>query len=391
MKAVVVGAGIAGLIAARQLGLAGWEVEVLERSGAPRRDGYMMDFFGPGVQAAERIGLGPRLAQVAYDVQAAEYVNEHGRATASIDYHQFSKLAGGGVLSLLRPDLESVALTALDDVPAGRVRVRYAAEFTRAQNEPDRVRVACAGDGETIDADVLIGADGLHSAVRAAAFGPEPRYLRPLGMRAAAFIVHDPELNARVRGRFVLSDSIGHTAGIYGLRDDQVAAFLVYRHAAGDDPARGVQARLRRTFTGLGRDFDRLLEQCPQHPYDDAVAQIVMPRWWDQRTVLLGDAGGAVSLLAGQGGSLAVAGAALLGEVLGPVGDPARIGPALAEFERRWRPVVETAQASGRRAAASFLPANRARLLLRRWVLRATRLPGIDRLVARQIIGRIAK
>jgi len=56
MKAVVVGAGIAGLVAARQLGLAGWDVEVLEKSAAPRPDGYMMDFFGPGVEAADRIG-----------------------------------------------------------------------------------------------------------------------------------------------------------------------------------------------------------------------------------------------------------------------------------------------------------------------------------------------
>ncbi|MCE3292665.1 MAG: monooxygenase, FAD-binding protein, partial [Arthrobacter sp.] len=57
MKAIVVGAGIAGLVAARQLGLAGWDVEVLEKSSAPRPDGYMMDFFGPGIEASERIGL----------------------------------------------------------------------------------------------------------------------------------------------------------------------------------------------------------------------------------------------------------------------------------------------------------------------------------------------
>ncbi|WP_307037843.1 NAD(P)/FAD-dependent oxidoreductase [Arthrobacter sp. B3I4] len=55
MKAVVVGAGIAGLVAARQLGLAGWDVEILEKSATPRPDGYMMDFFGPGVGARKRL------------------------------------------------------------------------------------------------------------------------------------------------------------------------------------------------------------------------------------------------------------------------------------------------------------------------------------------------
>lgn len=394
MKAVVVGAGIAGLVAARQLGLAGWDVEVLEKSAAPRPDGYMMDFFGPGVEAAERIGLYPRLAAVAYHVEAAEYVDAKGRPTSSLDYDQFARLAGGKVLSLLRPDMERAALAALDDVPSGRVRVRYGAPVSRVWSD-DGVRVAVDGSPDvTFAGDVLVGTDGIHSAVRAQVFGPEEEYLRHLGTRAAAFIVTDPILNTRFRNKFVLTDSIDRMAGLYSLRSDEVAAFLVYRDATGapgHQRSGNPRERLRREFAGLGHAVDRLLELCPEHPYDDVVAQIVMPGWQRGRTVLVGDACGAVSLLAGQGGSLAIAGAALLGDVLGPVTAPGGISSALAEFERRWRPVVEEAQAAGRRAASSFLPANRTRRLLRRWIIRATHLPGIDQLVARQIVGRIAK
>ncbi|MGO4227419.1 FAD-dependent monooxygenase [Arthrobacter sp. YAF34] len=395
MKAVVVGAGIAGLVAARQFGLAGWDVDLLEKSAAPRPDGYMMDFFGPGVEAAERIGLYPRLAAVAYHVEAAEYVDATGRPTSSIDYDQFARLAGGKVLSLLRPDMERAALAALDDVAPGRLRVRYGAQVSRVWSDEDGVRVAIDGSPDvTVAADVLVGADGIHSGVRAQVFGPEEEFLRPLGMRAAAFIVTEPLLNAGFRNRFVLTDSIDRMAGLYSLRSDEVAAFMVYRDATGAQghlPSGSTRERLRREFAGLGHAVDRLLELCPEHPYDDVVAQIVMPGWHRGRTVLVGDACGAVSLLAGQGGSLAIAGAALLGDVLGPVASPGGIASALAEFERRWRPVVEEAQAAGRRTASSFLPANRTQRLLRRWIIRATRLPGIDRLVARQIVGRIAK
>ena len=395
MKAVVVGAGIAGLVVARQLGLAGWNVEVLEKSGAPRPDGYMLDFFGPGVEAAERIGLYPRLAAVAYHVEAAEYVDATGRPTSSLNYDQFARLAGGKVLSLLRPDMERAALAALDDVPSGRVRVLYGAPVSRLWSDEDGVRVAVGGSpDETVAADVLVGADGIHSAVRARVFGPEEGYLRPLGMRAAAFIVTDPALNARFRNRFILTDSIDRMAGLYSLRSDEVAAFMVYRDATGapgHQRSWNPRERLRREFAGLGDAVDRLLDLCPEHPYDDIVAQIVMPGWQRGRTVLVGDACGAVSLLAGQGGSLAIAGSALLGDILGPVASPERISSALTEFERRWRPMVEEAQAAGRRTASSFLPANRTQRLLRRWIIRASRLPGIDRLVARQIVGRIAK
>lgn len=394
MKAIVAGAGIAGLVTARQLGLAGWDVEVLEKSPAPRPDGYMMDFFGPGVEASERIGLYPRLAAAAYHIEAADYVDAAGRRTCSIDYGQFSRLAGGKVLSLLRPDIERAALSALGDVPEGRVRLSYGTHVLRAWTDDAGASVAVDGSRqEVLTADVLVGADGIHSQVRAGLFGPETDCLRPLGMRAAAFIVTDPALNARFRNRFILTDTINRMAGLYSLRNDEVASFLVYREpregaAAGLRTARD---RLRAEFTGVSDAVDRLLELCPDHPYDDVVAQVVLPGWHKERAVLVGDAAGAVSLLAGQGGSLAIAGAALLGDVLGPVSSSDQIGRALVRFEKEWRPVVEMAQASGRRAAASFLPRNRTQRLVRRWIIRGTRLPGIDRLVARQVLRSIAK
>ena len=358
----------------------------------------MMDFFGPGVEASERIGLYPHLAEVAYHVEAVEYVDAGGHPTARLDYDHFARLAGGKVLSLLRPDMERAALAALQAVPSGRVRVRYGSRVSGARTDADCAHIEIEGSSDApLSADVIIGADGIHSEVRAAVFGPEDDYLRPLGMRAAAFIVSEPRLNERFRNRFLLTDTLNRVVGLYSLRADEVAAFLVYREPAGIPgmpEAAGEQSpreRLRREFSGLGETVDRLLELCPEEPYDDVVAQILMPGWHKGRIVLVGDACGAVSLLAGQGGSLAIAGAALLGDVLGPVTSPSGIGPALAEFEHRWRPLVEIAQGSGRRAASTFLPANKAQRLLRRWIVRATGLPGLDRLVARQILRTIAK
>ena len=126
---------------------------------------------------------------------------------------------------------------------------------------------------------------------------------------------------------------------------------------------------------------------CPDDTYDDVVAQAVVPVWHEGTTVLLGDACQAVSLLAGQGASLAIAGAALLAELVGPCRDTASELTALAEYERRWRPLVAEKQAVGRRAAGTFLPETRRALLLRRVILRAASLPGIDRLLARRLAG----
>ena len=259
VKAIVVGAGIAGLVAARQLGLAGWDVDLLEKSRGPRPDGYMMDFFGPGVEASEKIGLYPRLAAAAYHVEAAEYVDDTGRTTSHLDYGKFSRFAGGAVLTLLRPDMERAALAALGDVPSGRIHVHYSAPVSRAWTDGDGGHVSVRGSADAWrGADVLIGADGIHSEVRNGVFGPERDYLRPLGMRAAAFIASDVQLHERFRNRFMLTDSIGRMAGFYSLRADEVAVFLVYRDTAalggrrGSDSPGEATARIQRSRR-LGR------------------------------------------------------------------------------------------------------------------------------------------
>ncbi len=399
MRAIVVGAGIAGLVAARQLGLAGWEVDVVERSQAPRPDGYMMDFFGPGYAAADTIGLLPRLLETAYRVDSADYIDSEGRTTARFGYEQFARIAGGKLLSLLRPDVELACVAALDDVPSGRVRLHYGATPVRiwADDGGTGVEFSTSRNGQqakmTLEADLLVGADGIHSAVRAAIFGAEEQFLRPLGMRTAAYIVRDPDLGERFEGRFILTDTIDRQAGLYTLRDGRTAAFLVYRDSDGA-AANGTRQRLQDTFAGIGPIGEGLLELCPEDPYDDVVAQVAMPQWHKGRAVLIGDACQAVSLLAGQGASLAVAGAALLADVLQPLPEGAssrEIEAALDDYQQQWRPIVEETQAVGRRAASSFLPASRIQLLARRWTLRLSGLPGIDRILARQIVGRLVK
>jgi 2-polyprenyl-6-methoxyphenol hydroxylase-like FAD-dependent oxidoreductase len=121
--------------------------------------------------------------------------------------------------------------------------------------------------------------------------------------------------------------------------------FLVYRdHDV--PPGEPAPARLRRVFAGLADPVDRVLALCPDDAYDDIVAQAVVPAWHEGTTVLLGDACQAVSLLGGQGASLAIAGAALLTELVGPCRDTASELTALAEYERRWRPLVAESRQS---------------------------------------------
>ena len=83
--------------------------------------------------------------------------------------------------------------------------------------------------------------------------------------------------------------------------------------------------------------------------YFDSLAQVELPSWSTGRVVLLGDAAHCPSPAAGQGTSLALVGAYVLGQHLGEPGGP-------TEYERRMRPFVEKNMAFGRKMARDMVP-----------------------------------
>lgn len=370
MKAVICGAGIAGLTLAGRLGHHGWDVLLVDQAAGPRRHGYMIDFSGPGFEAITAMGLEPQLRKAASQVDEFRYIDDEGRTTVSLDYELFTRALGGSLVSIMPPALEQMLREAL----GSRVEVRYGTTVESVSDE-----TAVLSDGTVVAADLVVGADGIHSRIRSLTFGDEGRFVRVLGMSTGAFIFDDHDVFNEVAGQFVLTETIDRQMGLYGLGGGRVAAFTVHRTSSA--PYANVRAELRAKFSGMGKLVDAALDKCPpsEEIYFDRVAQIVMPRWTKSRVGLVGDAAYAVSLVAGQGASLGVAGAYVLAELLS-AGGP--VSEALNEYERRWRPVAESIQKSAReRVVEVFLPRRRRTLLLRRWGFRAMHVPGLRRLM----------
>ncbi|MEQ7004976.1 FAD-dependent oxidoreductase [Actinopolymorpha sp. B17G11] len=381
MKAVVCGAGIAGLASAQRLAALGWDVVVLEKAAAPRTQGYMLDFFGPGYDAAEAMGVLPRLAELGYHVEEVTYRDGAGRRRAGMRFAQFAKIVRGRLLSITRSDLERGLRESLPDT----VDLRFDTSIISVANDADGVAVTTS-DNAVLEADVLVGADGIHSAVRRIVFGEEDTYLRYLGFHTAAFVFDDDAIHAQVDGQFCLTDSVDRQLGFYGLREGKVAVFAVHRTpdpTLPDDPREAI----RREYASLGWISPTALAACPAptEVYYDQVAQIELPSWSRGRVVLVGDACGAVSLLAGQGASLGIAGGYVLAEHLAGAGT---VDAALVEYERAMRPVVTAKQRVARDSVRWFLPRSALQLRMRRAILRLARLPLLDRYVAGSIAGK---
>nr|WP_026932172.1 NAD(P)-binding protein [Glycomyces tenuis] len=95
MKAVICGAGIAGLALAHRLHHHGWDAHLVDHAPGPRAQGCMIDFFGPGYEALNLMGLGDELRRYASPVKKFRYVDDRGRTTVSVDYSLFSKALDG--------------------------------------------------------------------------------------------------------------------------------------------------------------------------------------------------------------------------------------------------------------------------------------------------------
>ncbi|MEU2390935.1 NAD(P)/FAD-dependent oxidoreductase [Streptomyces sp. NPDC007369] len=152
--AVVVGAGVGGLATAIGLRRAGWSVTVLERRTAPECYGTAFGIHPTAQAALDRLGLGEALRARAVPYRDAQIRRPDGTVLAALPLDRIERKAGRPELLVSRPHLIDALLDALDRL--GGTPIAYGRRLT---------------DPEGLDADLVIGADGIHSAVRTACFG----------------------------------------------------------------------------------------------------------------------------------------------------------------------------------------------------------------------------
>lgn len=361
-RVTIAGAGIAGLAAAWWLARGGWTVTIVERARDLRAGGYMLGLSGPGYEVAARMGLLPRLEALSRDVQENVFVDRHGREVLRLSYREL--MAELSWLTVTRTELAS----ALADAVAGSAEIRFSTTISDFSDDGEGVDVTLS-DGSTLRADLLIGADGIHSALRQRLFGDEARFAVHLGYRVAAFDAPD---TLSLGGTFLSFVEPGRICEIYRLDADRLATLYIWRSAAVDAvPAGERRSVLSAAFRNTHPDATALIEAMPDDvaPFLDTMTLIEMPSWSKGRVMLMGDAAHCLTLVSGQGAGMAMASACILAEELALAGVPT----ALARHEARLRPVITGLQARSRATAKWFVPNTRFGFALRNVVM--SRMP----------------
>ena len=350
MKVAINGAGIAGTALAYWLAKLGHEVLLVERAPGLRTGGFVVNLWGIGYDALERMGLLPGLLELQHHSDELLMVDRSGRTRGGYPSNVLLKLANGRMATLARSDIAAAIYASLD----GRVETLFGDSVTAIDDDGTRVRVEFEHSMPR-EVDLVIGADGLHSRVRQIVFGPDSKFEYPMGCHVASFEVAG--YRPRNGNTYVAHTAPGRYVARFPMRDDRMLFFVLLRdeHLKGRLPASFAErkAALTAALSDIGWESAAILAAIEQVDdiYFDSISQIRMDAWAKGKVALIGDAAACPSLIAGEGAGFALAEAYVLaGELHQQCCDTEA---AIARYQTRLRAVVaptvaNTSWSSGR-------------------------------------------
>ncbi|MFO0605816.1 MAG: NAD(P)/FAD-dependent oxidoreductase [Polyangiales bacterium] len=360
-RAAVIGGGIGGLAAATALAVRGWQVSVYERAPALRAVGGALTLWSNGVDALDRLGVGAAVRARGAPLERAELRAWDGALLQSLPVGPHARRRGALHLLVDRGALLEALAAAL---PVGALRCGRGVATVRATD--GRAEIAF-DDATTTAADLAVGADGLHSVVRASLLGAEP----PRAADQEAWVGRAPP--------GVVGPPSGASVGVVGrglrfwyarLADAVHWYAIVSRQSARAAELRD-KAGLAELFRAWAAPVGPLIASTPAEAITRAEIRDRPPaaRWSGDVATLVGDAAHPMTPDLGQGACQALEDAVALGRALAP-SEPVRAG--LARYERTRRARADAVAELSRLVARLAMPPSDAACALRDATWRVT-------------------
>ncbi|HYQ63706.1 FAD-dependent monooxygenase [Actinophytocola sp.] len=355
MDAVIVGGGIGGLAVAAGLHRRGWGVTVLEQTAGFDVAGSAISLWPNAFRALNAVGVTGELGE---RIGVAGGLRDYrGRWIVRMDSGEAVTHTAGAVIAH-RHDLRSALL---GHVPAASRMAGVRVRSVRLVGE----RAVVSHDGGELTADLVIGADGVHSVVRAFVSPAEPRYA---GHTAWRMVLPRP---TSVDGTASWAETWGPNAvfGMFPMSDNRVYCYGTGAVEPGQHSSDGELAELRRRFAGWCEPIPAVLAAATEELVLRHDIHTLPPLGTYVRgpVALLGDAAHAMVPYLGQGGCQALEDAATLCVAVETQPDLATALRRYDELRRpRTRAMARKSSQSGFVGHLSWAPARVARNALLR-------------------------
>lgn len=328
MKALVMGAGIGGLSAAVALKAAGISCEVFEAVQEIKPVGAAISIWPNGVKCMNLLGMGDITETYGGPLRYMAYQDHrHGKTLTRFSLAPLVERTGGRPCPVSRSELQGEMLNFW-----GRDAVRFGKRATRVEEDDDGV-TAWFSDGTTARGDMLIAADGSHSALRPYVLGftPERRYAGYVNWNGLVEI--DEAIAPADQWTTFVGE--GKRVSLMPVANGRFYFFFDVPLPAGLAEDRStLKADLSRYFSGWAAPVQELIARLDPATTNRIEIHDIEPfdRLVRGRVALLGDAGHSTTPDIGQGGCAALEDAVVLGETFRDGGD---IAAALRQYEAR--------------------------------------------------------
>ncbi|MBB5621184.1 2-polyprenyl-6-methoxyphenol hydroxylase-like FAD-dependent oxidoreductase [Pedobacter cryoconitis] len=340
-KVLISGASFAGLSTAYWMNKSGYKVTVVEIANELRKGGTPVNIRENTVDIVKRMGIFEPIKANRLNMEVMEFKNSNDITEGSIPMKQEVEELTDDEFEIERDILLDILFGAVKN----EVEFIFNNSITALKETKDGLQVTLK-NGLQHEFDLVIGCDGLHSAVRRIWFGHEDEYLHSLGQYFSITIVN----KLLIRQNTAQMYNVPYKAvmlNAYNNKTDIVLCFSSEKEIPYDYRDEAQQRKIiLEQFAGQGWRIAELLEEIKHTEtfYFDKLCQIKMPSWTKGRVALVGDAGYCASPAAGMGGSLAIDGAGALADAMQKHNGNFEL--AFQDYNTNFRPFIEEVQAN---------------------------------------------